>query len=191
MKTKTLSTLSKGQEDLNSLIMEALKSGEGPLADIFGQFNPEAFNQGVSKPAMENFKNEILPQLHEQYIGSNRGLSTARGAAATKAGSDLQSKLAALLYQAQEQHKQNRIGGVNTAFNRQSLENIVQQPSQGGGNPLSNILGSLAPIAGNVLGGLLGRSAGAVTGGSIGSGASAAAGGKWTLGTQGVQGEVG
>jgi hypothetical protein len=152
MKTKTLSTLSKGQQELEKLITEALQSGTGPLADMFGKFNAEGFNQGVAKPAIENFKNEILPQLHEQYIGSNRGLSTARGAAATKAGADLQSKLAALLYQAQEQQKQNRIGGANTLFGKQAVENVVQQPAAGGGG-LSQILGPLASVAGGFLGG--------------------------------------
>jgi len=190
MKSKQLSTLSKEQQELQKLILEGLQSGTGPFADIFGKFDKEGFSVGVSPPANQQFQDEILPQLHEQYIGSNRGLSTARGAAATKAGADLQSKLAALLYQAQEQQKSNRIGGVQGLYGKQAVENVVTQPAPSGGG-LSSFLGPLASVAGTALGGLFGGPVGASLGGATGS----ALGGMtsrqpspqgtgWNLGTQ-------
>ena len=170
MKSKQLSLLSKDQEAMNALIRQGLESGTGPFADIFGSFNRESFKRGVSEPALKQFQDEILPQLHEQYISSNRGLSTARGAAATKAGTDLQSKLAALLYQAQQQQNQNRIGGVNTLYGKQAIENVVQQPSPSSG-PLSflaPIAKAAAPVVGGVLGGPAGAAAGTAAATAIG-----------------------
>jgi len=189
MKSKTLSTLSKEQQELTKLIRQGLESGEGPFADIFGAFNPESFKKGVSDPAMKQFTDEILPQLHEQYIAGNQGLSTARGEAATKAGTDLQSKLAALMYQAQQQQGQNRMSGVNQLYGKQAVENIVKQPAQGGGG-LSSFLGPLGSIAGTAIGGLLGGPAGAAAGSAIGSAGGSAVGSTgakstgWNLGTQ-------
>lgn len=182
MKSKTLSTLSKEQQELTKLIRQGLESGEGPFADIFGAFNPESFKKGVSDPAMKQFTDEILPQLHEQYIAGNQGLSTARGEAATKAGTDLQSKLAALMYQAQQQQGQNRMSGVNQLYRKQAVENIVQQPAQGGGG-LSSFLGPLGSVAGSLIGGLFGGPVGARGGQAVGSTGAKSTG--WNLGTSG------
>src|SRR5690348_15765237 len=43
--------LSTGQQELMDLIDEGLKKGEGPLADLFGQFNEEEFNKGIVEPS--------------------------------------------------------------------------------------------------------------------------------------------
>lgn len=130
-KVKQKSTLDKGQQELWDLISEGLKTGEGPLKDILGQFNQEEFEKGVSQPAIKNFQENILPMLQEKFIGNNQALSSAFGKAKLKAGTDLQSKLAELMYQAQQQQKQNRIGGLNTAIGKQTVENVYKPGSEG------------------------------------------------------------
>jgi hypothetical protein len=146
-KLKSASLLTPDQEELLSLIKEGITTGEGPLKDIFGSFNAEEFEKGVSQPALKNFQEKILPGILEKFAG--QGFGSANINAATKAGSDLQSSLAQLLYQAQQQQKQNKIAGVNTAVGRQSVENIYKPGTEG---LLQGVAKGFAQGAGNAAG---------------------------------------
>jgi hypothetical protein len=128
-KTKQLSLQTKEQDELLKLIKESLTSGEGPLKDLFGDFDIGAFEEGVSKPALKQFQEQILPGILEKFAG--QGLGSANVNAATKAGSDLQSKLAQLMYEARNQQKQNKLSGINTALGTKAVENIYQPGTEG------------------------------------------------------------
>lgn len=130
-KSKQLSLQSKSQKEMQRLINQGLVKGEGPLADIFGEFDEGAFNQGVRDPALKDFEENVLPMLQEKFIGNNQVLSSAFGRDQLKAGSELQSKLAQLLYQAREQQKQNRMTGVNSTMGNQTVENIYKKGTTG------------------------------------------------------------
>lgn len=130
-KAKQLSTQTPEQEQLLKLITDGLTSGEGPLKDIFGDFDPAAFEAGVSKPALQQFQDEILPQLQEKFIAGNQVLGSGMQRAGAKAATDLQSKLAQLMYEAQNQQKQNKISGVNTALGTKATENIYKPGTEG------------------------------------------------------------
>lgn len=130
-KTKKLTTQTPEQEALLKLINEGLTSGEGPLKDIFGDFDPAAFEAGVSKPAIQQFQDEILPMLQEKFIAGNQVGGSGMQRAGAKAATDLQSKLAQLMYEAQNQQKQNKISGVNTALGTKSFENIYKPGTEG------------------------------------------------------------
>lgn len=130
-KKKVLPTLSPGQMELMSLITEGLKTGQGPLKDILGQFNMEEFQKGVSQPALKQFEEQIMPQLQEKFIGRNQALSSGFQNAATKAGADLQSQLASLLYQAQQSQKQNRLSGLGSALGTRTIENVIRGGTEG------------------------------------------------------------
>ncbi len=130
-KTKALSTQTPEQEQLLKLITEGITSGEGPLKDIFGQFDPAAFEAGVSKPALQQFQDEILPLLQEKFIGGNQVGGSGMARAGAKAATDLQSKLAELMYNAQNQQKQNKMQGINTALGTRATENIYKPGTEG------------------------------------------------------------
>jgi hypothetical protein len=130
-KAKKLSTLDKNQQELEDLIQQGLTSGEGPLADLFGSFNEEEFEKGVTQPALKNFKENILPQILEKFTANNQSLGTPSQIAQLKAGTDLQSELSKLLYQAKQQQKQNRLSGINTSLGKQTVENIYKPGSEG------------------------------------------------------------
>lgn len=130
-KTKKLSTVDKNQQELLDLINEGLKSGTGPLSDLFGKFNEEEFEKGVSQPAIKNFQENILPSILEKFTSNNQSLGTPSRIAQLKAGTDLQSKLAELMYQGQQQQKQNKLAGLNTAVGKQTVENIYKPGSEG------------------------------------------------------------
>ena len=127
-KVQQASTVSKQQQELMDLIQQGLISGEGPLKDLFGQFNEEEFQKGVVKPSLQTFEEEILPNLQHKFIGAGTAKGGAAQYAKNKAAVDFATKLAQQRYQAIEQQKQNRAGGVNANLGKQTVENIVTQP---------------------------------------------------------------
>lgn len=129
-KVEKLKTLTPEQEQLMSLIQQGITEGEGPLKDLFGEFDKEGFDQGVTQPALKHFMENILPQIQGSFTG-NQAQSSAARRANLKAGTDLQSQLNQLMYQAQQGQQQNRLQGVNTALNTKGFENIYKQGKTG------------------------------------------------------------
>lgn len=123
-KQKKLSTLSPEQQEMMDLIKEGTTKGTGAFGDVFGSFKPEEFEAGITQPALKNFRENVLPMLQEKFISrgdvGGSGMQRAQGKAAT----DLQSQLAGLMFNAQQQQKQNKISGINTGFGRQAVENL-------------------------------------------------------------------
>jgi hypothetical protein len=150
----------KDQTQLMKAITDALTSGSGPLADIFGKFDEGAFNKGVTEPAMKNFQERILPQLQEQFAGGGRG--SGQRDAQLRAGTDLQSQLAQLMYGAQNQQAQNRIAGVQNQVGQNTFENIVQQPK-----PKTDIWSGIIKGLGTAGAGFLGGPGGAALANSL------------------------
>ncbi len=144
----------KDQTALMKAITDALTSGSGPLADIFGKFDEGAFNKGVTEPALKNFQDKILPQLQQQFAGGGRG--SGQRNAELGAATDLQSQLASLMYGAQNQQNQNRISGVQNLTGQNTFENIVQQPK-----PKSDIWANVIQGLGTAGAGFLGGPGGA------------------------------
>ncbi len=130
-KTKQLTTQTPEQEQLLKLITQGITSGEGPLKDIFGEFDPAAFEAGVSKPALQQFQDEILPMLQEKFIGGNQVGGSGFQRAGAKAATDLQSRLAELMYNAQNMQKQNKMQGLNTALGTKPFENLYKPGTEG------------------------------------------------------------
>lgn len=130
-KVKKAKTITPGQEELMKLIEEGLKSGTGPFADIFGPFNEQAFEKGVTQPALKNFQENILPQLQEKFIAGNQVLGSGMRRAQTKAATDLQSKLAELMYQAQQGQQKNRLAGLDVGLGTKAFENIYRPQGEG------------------------------------------------------------
>jgi len=133
-KVKKISTLTPEQQNMMKLIDEAITKGTGPLADVFGEFNEEKFKKGVADPALKNFQENILPQIQEKFIAGNQVAGSGMRRGQIKGATDLQSELARLLYQAQEQQKQNKIAGINALQGTRGFENIYQKGEQ---NPIA------------------------------------------------------
>ncbi len=153
-KVKQLPTKTKEQQALIKMINDALTNNEGPLKDIFGNYDPAAFEAGVSKPALQNFQDEILPMLQEKYIAGNQVGGSGMHRAGAKAATDLQSRLAQLMYDAQNQQKQNKIAGLNTALGTQTFENLYKPATEGAAKPL---VSAGLDFAGNYFGNKLGE----------------------------------
>lgn len=130
-KTKQVKTLVPEQEELLTLIKQGLASGEGPLGELFGKFNEGQFNEGVTKPALKNFEENILPQISAKFSAGNAVQGSGFRRATLKAGTDLQSKLAELMYGAQQTQKQNQIQGLQTGLGTKAVENIYRPGGPG------------------------------------------------------------
>lgn len=161
-KVKKLKTLTPEQEQLMKLIQEGVTSGKGPLADIFGGFNQEEFEKGVSEPALKNFQENILPMLQEKFNAGNQAGGSGQLRAQNKAGTDLQSQLAQLMYQAQQNQKQGKLAGVQSLLGTKSFENVY---NPAGGGIVQSFLEGLGKAGGKSI----------VNGPGGGGGASAAA----------------
>jgi hypothetical protein len=140
-KIKKAGTLTPEQEQLMKLITEGLTKGTGSFGDIFGKFNPEEFQKGVAEPAMKNFQENILPQIQEKFIAGNQVLGSGFRNAQLKAGKDLQSDLANLMYQAQGQQKQNKLAGIQTQMGTRGFENLYKQGKTGAVQSFLNATG--------------------------------------------------
>ncbi len=172
-KTKQVPLLSNDQLQLMQLITQGLTQGSGPLSEIFGGFNQESFQKNVATPTWENFKANILPGITEKYIASNRFGGTDVINAEARAAQGLQGELARLMYEAQQQQKQNQLSGIQNILNTKTYENVIQ-PKEKKSSFWEKILPAVGTAAGGVLGSFIpgiGTVAGAGVGGSIGNAA--------------------
>lgn len=125
------------QQDLAGLMQEALTKGTGPFADIFGGFNEQAFNKGVVEPTLAQYKNKVLPQILERFVGGNQSGGSGMfkglisGAGGMPGAADLQAQLAQLMYEAQNKQQQNRIQGAQNLLGQQMFENEYQKGHPG------------------------------------------------------------
>lgn len=130
-KIKQVSNLNRPQQELLDLILQGIASGDGALGNLFGEFNQEAFQEGITQPALRQFQEEILPAIQEKFISGNQVGGSGMNRAALKAGTDLQSRLAQLMYDAQQRHQQTQLSGIQTALGTRPFENMYQQGQTG------------------------------------------------------------
>lgn len=149
-KVKQATTQTPEMEELMKLLITGLSEGKGQFADIFGPFNEQAFEKGVSQPALKNFQENILPTIQEKFIGQGQTQSSGFNRGLLKAGTDLQSQLAALLYNAQQQQQQNRLQGAQTILGTKPFENIYRP---GGEGLVQGVLKGFATGVGQGIGG--------------------------------------
>lgn len=149
-KVKQYNTQDPMQQQLMALINEGLTNSTGAFKDLFGDFNQEEFQKGVADPALKNFKDNVLPLILEKFVSGNSVGGSAMNRAVVKGGTDLQSKIAELMYGAQQDQKKMKFEGLKTATGTQTVENImhpgkggvVQAFAQGAGQGMGNSAGS-------------------------------------------------
>lgn len=154
-KVKQRTLLTKEQEGLMSAIDQGLQQGTGPLADLFGAFNQQEFQKGVVDPTLQNYKENVLPMILEKFTAGNqsggsgmlRGL--LHGTGGLPGASQLQSELAKLMYQAQQEQKKNRLQGIAQQQGTQAFEN---QYIQGHPGALAEFGSQLFKTAGKKIG---------------------------------------
>ena len=148
IKQKSLQT--KDQQEMAKLISDAIKNKEGPLADILKGFDKDAFDEGVNKPALQNFQDNILPLLQEKFSANGYQGTPTAARELGKAGSSLQNELSKLLYQSQLDSQKMKSGNLMDLLRLHqspSTENVAKQ-----GNP--GLAPTFAKIGGDITGNL-------------------------------------
>ena len=79
------------QKELVDQLLASLK-GDGPYSDLFN-VNEESFNKGFRDPAMAQFKNQIAPQIQQQYIAAGQQRGTGMEDSLARAGVDMDQML--------------------------------------------------------------------------------------------------
>lgn len=113
------------QRTKRHLVDELLASlnGKGRYSDLY-KFDKHAFNKSFVEPMKAKFRNQIAPQIQQEYIASGQQRGTGLDDQLLRAGVDLDNMLNQYYYQAQQDamnRKQNAInsilGGGNGAAN--------------------------------------------------------------------------
>lgn len=113
---KTSGSETKTQRQQRKLIDELLSSlsGGGAYSSLY---NPsyEAFQKSFVEPAQATFRNQIAPQIQQQYIASGQQRGTGLDDQLLRAGVDLNSILNEKymdFYQGAQNRQQNTIGSI-------------------------------------------------------------------------------
>lgn len=107
----------KMQKTKRKLIDQILDSvnGNGPYADLYS-FDENTFNKSFVEPAQAKFKNQIAPQIRQQYIGNGQHRGTALDDQLLRAGVDLDSEINKYMYQAQQDAMNRKQSAFNAAL---------------------------------------------------------------------------
>lgn len=169
-KLNKVATGTKQQEALhNNLLSQAMgMSGAGGGYDLaqnyfnnfLGSNQQQAFDQ-FSSPYLQQFEEQMLPQIAERFAGAGALSSSGFGQALGGAASGLQSQLAQLFSQLQGQAAQQQYGQYNQ-LSQQGLgyQPFAYQQKQGSGGFLAPMLGAAASAFGGPIGGALGSAIG-------------------------------
>lgn len=165
-KLKKIATGTEQQERLhNSILSQAMgmnqQGGGYDLAqdyfnNLLGDNQQQAFDQ-FSQPYLQQFQEQMLPQIAERFAGAGALSSSGFGQSLGGAASGLQSQLAQLFSQLQNQAAQQQYGQYNqlaqTGLNHQQFAYNKKPGSAGMIGPILGAAGSaLAGPAGYALG---------------------------------------
>lgn len=105
--------MQKTQRKLVDQLIASL-TGKGEYSDLY-DVNEDAFQKSFVEPAQARFRNQIAPQIQQQYIASGQQRGTGLDDTLTRAGVDLDSLLNQHMYQFQQDamnRKQNTINSI-------------------------------------------------------------------------------
>lgn len=105
--------MQKTQRKLVDKLIASL-SGNGPYADLFTT-DEGTFQKSFVEPAQAMFRNQIAPQIQQQYIAGGQQRGTGLDDTLTRAGVDLDALLNQHIYQFQQDalnRKQNTVNSI-------------------------------------------------------------------------------
>lgn len=111
------------QERQRQLIDDLLESvkGRGSFSDLFS-YSERDFEKNFLEPAKDQFRNQIAPQIQQQYIASGQQRSTGLEDTLARAGVNLDNMLNQYRFQQQQQAQNRQLS---------ALERILGQPKGG------------------------------------------------------------
>ena len=151
------STLGKEQQGLYQQLLGSATSGPGggAFGEVGDYYRNLLSNRGgdfeaFAAPEMRRFKEDIIPSLAEQFAGGGYGGIGGSGFrnAATRAGTDLSERLAAIRANLRQNAAQGLMGLGQQGLNQYN-ENLYMQPTTGF---LGNFATGLGAGAGKAIG---------------------------------------
>jgi hypothetical protein len=125
--------------------------------NFLGPNQQEAYDQ-FSEPYLQQFQEQLLPQIAERFAGAGALSSSGFGQSLGAGASNLQSQLAQLFSQLQSQAAGQQYNQYNqlaqTGLNYQPFGYVNKQGSSG---LLSNLFGGVGSSLGGPIGGALGQ----------------------------------
>lgn len=104
--------MQKTQRKLVDQLIASL-TGQGAFSDLFNA-DEGAFQKSFVEPAQAMFRNQIAPQIQQQYIASGQQRGTGLDDTLTRAGVDLDSLLNQHMYQFQQDALNRKQGTINS-----------------------------------------------------------------------------
>jgi len=133
------SKMQRTQRKLVDQLISSL-SGSGPFADLYNK-DENVFQKSFVDPAQAMFRNQIAPQIQQQYIASGQQRGTGLDDQLLRAGVDLDSMLNQQLYQFNNDalsRKQNSINAIlGSGSGAQNTPSSAQNVMSGLGGYLS------------------------------------------------------
>lgn len=126
------------QRNKRELVDQLLASirGQGPYSDLF-QANEATFQKSFVDPAKARFKNQIAPQIQQEFIASGQQRGSGLDDTLTRAGVDLDNLLNEhyMKYQQgaldRKQSAMNSILGADTGYQQQPRQDMGNAAIQG------------------------------------------------------------
>lgn len=115
------------------------QNAQGAFSSLFQPFSEENFQQSVVNPTMQTYKQQILPQMQQQFVDANASSSSALNQALAQSAGDVSNLLAGQRLSMQQNASQNQLGGLGALINllsQKSFDPIVQGPQAGIGGDL-------------------------------------------------------
>lgn len=134
-----------------------------------GQGSPEAF-QGQEQHALNQFNQQIAPQIAQRYAGSGIGSSSGMQNAIAGAGGNLAAQLKSERGDIMHRSIQDLLGLGNLLLSNPDYETQFM-PKKKSSDWWQKSLGVALPVGGAALGGIFGGPTGAYLGGQVGSAA--------------------
>lgn len=104
--------MQKTQRKLVDRLIGSL-NGEGDFGNLFN-VNEDMFHKSFIEPAQAKFRNQIAPQIQQQYIANGQQRGTGLDDTLTRAGVDLDSMLSQYLFQAQQNAQSRKQNSINS-----------------------------------------------------------------------------
>lgn len=106
--------LQKTQRHLVDSVLESL-SGKGPYADLYNA-DENTFQKSFVEPAQAKFRNQIAPQIQQEYIASGQQRGTGLDDQLLRAGVDLDSLLNQHMMEFQQGAMNRKQNAINSVF---------------------------------------------------------------------------
>lgn len=119
--------MQKTQRKLVDQLLSSLK-GNGPYKDLYNA-DENTFQKSFVEPAQARFRNQIAPQIQQQYIQSGQQRGTGLDDQLLRAGVDLDSLLNQQMYQFQNDAMNRKQGTINSILG--SGSGAPNRPSAG------------------------------------------------------------